>query len=229
MAIKKHVFLLIINFIFCTISSKNNLELIVMATFERLYHFSIPQRVIFTSFQSPVPRIHLFRAHPSLFFRPPGLKFAFTSRNMQMLDSHQLLIKIFLASLQNNYGFANRSYPYASQFNANMSQAKSPKNHEAPYSEKAQPARPMSAEESANAAVQARAFKLLNIPIQSQSSLPSDYATLGVQEGAAKASIKKAYHSLSLKFHPDKYRGSDQPAATEAFRLVSEAYARLTN
>jgi molecular chaperone DnaJ len=73
-------------------------------------------------------------------------------------------------------------------------------------------------------AVQARAFKLLDI----QCNNPSDYAILGLQEGASKERIKKAYYSLSRQFHPDKYRGNDEAGATQAFSLITEAYKRLT-
>ena len=44
---------------------------------------------------------------------------------------------------------------------------------------------------------------------------------LGISDDAEKETIKKAYHKLALKHHPDK--GGD----TEAFRKVSEAYRLL--
>ena len=189
------------------------------ASFGKFYPFSIPQRVVFVSFQPP--RINLFRTHtPSLFYRPVEPLYPFASRNTRVLNSQQLLTKIFLACLFNNY----YSHSSSSPFNAGNPREKFEYNHSSYTSEKTAPPRPMSAEEKSNSETQARAFKLLNI----HGNASSDHAVLGVQENANKASIKKSYFSLSRKFHPDKYQGDDKPAATEAFRLVSEAYGRLT-
>jgi molecular chaperone DnaJ len=48
------------------------------------------------------------------------------------------------------------------------------------------------------------------------------YAILGVDKKASKEEIKKAFHKLAHKFHPDKNQGD-----SEKFKEVSEAYAIL--
>ena len=35
------------------------------------------------------------------------------------------------------------------------------------------------------------------------------YNTLGVEKGASKDEIKKAFHKLAHKYHPDKNKGDD--------------------
>ena len=63
---------------------------------------------------------------------------------------------------------------------------------------------------------------------------PDYYASLGLEQGATQAEIRRAYRKLSLQFHPDK-RGSDSgrddgmdTAALDArFREISEAYETL--
>ncbi|XP_017484476.1 PREDICTED: translocation protein SEC63 homolog [Rhagoletis zephyria] len=57
-----------------------------------------------------------------------------------------------------------------------------------------------------------------------------DYVTfdpfeiLGIDAGASKAEIKKAYHKLSLVYHPDKETGNEK-----RFMKISKAYAALTD
>lgn len=48
------------------------------------------------------------------------------------------------------------------------------------------------------------------------------YQTLGVKPGASPAEFKKAYRTLSLKYHPDKVVGYE-----DRFRLVQQAYEKL--
>ena len=51
------------------------------------------------------------------------------------------------------------------------------------------------------------------------------YTVLGVDEKSSHDEIKKAYRSLSYKFHPDKNPGN--PEATSKFQKISEAYETL--
>ncbi|KAK7303743.1 hypothetical protein RJT34_14656 [Clitoria ternatea] len=50
------------------------------------------------------------------------------------------------------------------------------------------------------------------------------YCILGVEENAGVNTIRKQYHKLALKLHPDK---NQHPKAEIAFKLVSEAYMCL--
>ena len=53
------------------------------------------------------------------------------------------------------------------------------------------------------------------------------YDVLGVPQAATQAQIKKAYHALALRWHPDKNDGDDD--ATEMFKRVQEAFEVLGN
>src|SRR3990167_6090255 len=50
------------------------------------------------------------------------------------------------------------------------------------------------------------------------------YELLGVQKSATKEDIKKAFHKLAHKFHPDKKEGD-----ADKFKEVSEAYSVLSD
>jgi len=50
------------------------------------------------------------------------------------------------------------------------------------------------------------------------------YKILGISENATHDQIKKAYRSLSLKYHPDR---NPDPEATEKFKSINEAYEIL--
>tara|TARA_Y100000296_G_C5136640_1_gene238577 strand:- start:6 stop:605 length:600 start_codon:yes stop_codon:yes gene_type:complete len=49
------------------------------------------------------------------------------------------------------------------------------------------------------------------------------YKVLGLSRNASEDEIKKAYHALAMKYHPDK-KGGDE----ERFKQISEAYSILT-
>ena len=53
------------------------------------------------------------------------------------------------------------------------------------------------------------------------------YSTLGVARGASEGDIKKAYRKLAKELHPD--RNKDNPAASERFSKVTQAYDILTD
>lgn len=54
----------------------------------------------------------------------------------------------------------------------------------------------------------------------------NDYINLGLNEGASKEEIKKAYKKLALKFHPDKNPDLD---SCKEFIKITESYKRLLN
>ena len=52
------------------------------------------------------------------------------------------------------------------------------------------------------------------------------YEVLGVNENASESEIKKAYRTLSLKYHPDR---NPSPEASEIMKNLSEAYSTLSD
>ena len=52
------------------------------------------------------------------------------------------------------------------------------------------------------------------------------YDRLGVNSNATDKELKKAYHKLSMKWHPDKNKSDN---AKEKFQEISEAYSILTD
>lgn len=57
--------------------------------------------------------------------------------------------------------------------------------------------------------------------------MTNHYETLGVSKEADDNEIKKAYRQLSLKYHPDRNGGD--PAATEKYKVINEAYETLSD
>lgn len=53
------------------------------------------------------------------------------------------------------------------------------------------------------------------------------YKTLGVDKGASKDEVKKAFRKLAHEFHPDKTK--NDPAASQKFKEASEAYSVLSD
>ncbi|PXF46682.1 DnaJ-like [Gracilariopsis chorda] len=54
------------------------------------------------------------------------------------------------------------------------------------------------------------------------------YQALGLQEGASEEEVKKAYRRGVMRWHPDRYRGTDKQGAARKFREVTDAYAALS-
>lgn len=52
------------------------------------------------------------------------------------------------------------------------------------------------------------------------------YQTLGLRRSCSRNEIKRAYHELALKYHPDKNK---DPKAWEKFKSVDKAYKILIN
>lgn len=60
-------------------------------------------------------------------------------------------------------------------------------------------------------------------------AMVEQYAVLGLTPDASPKQIKKAYHKLSMKLHPDRVKGGDKEAASEKFKHVAEAYDILSS
>jgi len=59
------------------------------------------------------------------------------------------------------------------------------------------------------------------------STMKDYYKTLGVEKGASKEDIKKAFRKMAHQYHPDKTK--NDPAAANKFKEASEAYSVLSD
>jgi hypothetical protein len=50
------------------------------------------------------------------------------------------------------------------------------------------------------------------------------YKVLGVDRGAGDDDLKKAYHKLAMRWHPDKNPTNNKKEAEAKFKQISEAY-----
>lgn len=58
------------------------------------------------------------------------------------------------------------------------------------------------------------------------------YEILGVSRDVSEAELKKSYHKLALKYHPDRYAGKsekEKKATEEKFKEINEAYSVLSD
>lgn len=55
------------------------------------------------------------------------------------------------------------------------------------------------------------------------------YEVLGIQRDADERTIKKSYHKLSLKYHPDKHPEHLKKEKEEVFKKISFAYSILSD
>ena len=55
------------------------------------------------------------------------------------------------------------------------------------------------------------------------------YKILRVPHTASLGEIKTAYRKLALRLHPDMHHQNNDPGKTKEFKLVSEAYATLSD
>eukprot|EP01132_Coremiostelium_polycephalum_P006201 gene6201-7723_t len=65
--------------------------------------------------------------------------------------------------------------------------------------------------------------------MDNKSKLPDYYKILEVEQTSDLETIKKAYKKMALKYHPDRNRGVNEATAEEKFKLISEAYAVLSD
>jgi DnaJ-class molecular chaperone len=61
--------------------------------------------------------------------------------------------------------------------------------------------------------------------------MPTFYEKLEIDKDASEAEIKKAYRSLSLKWHPDRNQGDEDEVkkADKMFKDINEAYSVISD
>lgn len=64
------------------------------------------------------------------------------------------------------------------------------------------------------------------VPVQSVTPVKDYYSVLGVTTESNEDEIRRAYHKLALRYHPDKNPEED---AEEKFKEIAEAYDVLTD
>merc|ERR1711893_346226 len=55
------------------------------------------------------------------------------------------------------------------------------------------------------------------------------YQVLKVKKDASDNEVKRAYHKLSLKIHPDRVAENEKEEATKKFQVLGKAYGILSN
>ena len=72
---------------------------------------------------------------------------------------------------------------------------------------------------------------LLCLTTTTSTAADSLYERLGLSKGASSKEIKKAWHLVALKLHPDKVEGSSEQkdAAERRFKQAAEAYEVLSD
>ena len=71
-------------------------------------------------------------------------------------------------------------------------------------------------------------INLLKINLNLQIPIYNLFQILGVEKYASPDELKRAYHKLALKYHPDK-NPKDPKAAKEAFQQIQQAYDIIQN
>lgn len=61
-------------------------------------------------------------------------------------------------------------------------------------------------------------------PTRTQVEVENLYAILGVQPGATEQEVRKAFHTLAMKYHPDRNQSAD---AAEKFESINKTYLIL--
>jgi hypothetical protein len=145
-------------------------------------------------------------------------------QHTERLNTERLITWLFLASLMNQYGFTHPNNLQREQYpsyhkESDFSSGANVRN-EQPKQNNTKCQRHMD---------DAITVKALDEKLGCNQH-SSDYAILGLPEGASVDEVKKAYKKLCLKFHPDKNYSQDEQTAEvtrRALDLVQEAFSNL--